>query len=1170
MMSWRGLGSKSIVIAGMALVIALPVHAGSSWLSSVVTISDDNTNTRMASSLSSSALQRMGGSSAESRFNLTISIEENPSGDDVYPDDSGAGDDEQNKFEQKIEEFADAVFQMTNGKHKIGTVTIFRGGVQSNNADVQWIENCPSNEGPRAHPSGFGVAGKRIYFCTNWPGSSTMDTPKGAGFTLAHEWGHYAYGVYDEYSSSCGQSPETGCAIWLPRSTDTVSSPSIMNNQWNAAGASGDPDWLEFSTDGVEPYSTQADGDDKNAHARVFDENAWRTLTRDPATDPRFSFLPPRTRYTNLVAPTTDLTVNDDESTARSELKIIWAGDQVVELMIDTSGSMQGAPIGSAKSAASLLVGQLTEGENAVGVGRFSSSSFQVFPITDIPDPDTGIRADAQLAIDGFSASGGTNIEAAALTALNEVQSFQGGTRPSVVFLLTDGQSRVDVDNVVMQYTDARVPLITFGFGAGVDSTLLQDLANGTGGQYFFSPTSLAQIQQAFVAANAAFSSTSVIASSTTTVPAGSTDVNVIPLDSTLDTVSLSVSYALSESDIALRVLDATGSDTGLQFSCDSSFEVSCEVQVDMSSLTSGDYGVEVVNNSAADKNVSILVAGTPSAFENFDIAVEAEDVVYPGALSIRASVSKGSTLSGLDVVANITKPDGSSFEIQLLDDGINSDLVAEDGIYSADVPYDQDGSYTVVVMASNAAGSAETTFEGMAISVREDGTGVIPQRRSITENFMRVAVASVGVSNFQADDHSDDASDPTACTTIVDDNIDALGNIDSAGDIDCFSFVPSDTSADLVARVTSLREDMQPLVRVYDSTGSNQLIEVELASSPNPASGVIAAIPSGSLDAAGHIVTVEHEDAAASAGGYALSVGAVLGSDGVDPGNIEPPVVNPPVTGEGPTVPGGFRYVVYSETAAELFWSRSTDDGQVVGYDITRNGVLVETRDATSFFDDSLSPGELYVYEINAVDNDGNRSQSDSVRFMTRGTSVPNSPSVPGGFRFAVYSDTAAELFWDRSSDDGRVVGYDITRNGVLVETRDATSYFDDSLSPGIVYSYIINAVDDEGNRSGSSTVSLTTGSNPAPIGNPSVPAGFRSAVYSSTAAELFWERSVDDGQIAGYEIRRDGVLVETRDATSYFDDSLSPGTTYTYDIVAVDNDGNRSPSNMLSLTTR
>ena len=878
--------AKLLATAGVACLAAQPAYAASSWLSTVTTIENGARTTYSAGELSSRPLPRA--TSTTAVFDLSISLEENPQGDDEYPEEPtpATDDDDQNKFEKKIEEFADAVFQMTNGKHKIGKVTIFRDGDQANNTDVQWKENCTDSDptttapGPRANPSGFGVAGARIYFCTNWEGAPRlMDTPKGAGFTLAHEWGHYTYGIYDEYVANCGQTPETNCVIFFPRSTDTASSPSIMNGQWTAV--SGSQDWLEVSTLGVEPYATQADGDDKNGQARVFGENGWATLTRDPATDPRNSFLPTRTQYTNLVAPTApNLIVNDDESTARSELDIIWAGNQVAELMIDTSGSMSGTPISNAKTAASLLVGQLTPGENAVGVGRFTSSATQVFAITDIPDPDTGVRSGAQTAIAAFSAGGGTDIEDAALTALAQVQGFQGGTRPSVVYLLTDGQSSVNQTTVINAYTAAKVPLVTFGFGSGVNAGLLQSLANGTGGQYFFSPTTLAQIQQAFVAANAAFSSSVVVQSTTAAATASTTDVRNVTLDSSLATAAINVSFAGAVTDVSLRLLDGTGADTGAAFTCNAGAEVSCDAEVDVTTLGAGQYGVEVVNNTSSNIDVSVLVSGTPSDFESYDIAVEFNNVNYPQSFAIEATVTDGPAITGLDVTATVTKPDSSTVNLPLLDDGKNSDRLADDGTYTADVPYDMDGTYTAVVTAENTSGNAQTTFTATAISVDENGNGVTPTPTNITEMFTRVAVTNAAVTGVAPDDHSNDPSVPGACTAITDNNVDTAGRIDAAGDVDCFFFTPTSTANDLIARVTSLALDMQPVVRVYDATGGTELLTVDLSTSANAASGAVATVPASSLDAAGHVVTVEHADATAAMGNYAVSVGAKLASD--------------------------------------------------------------------------------------------------------------------------------------------------------------------------------------------------------------------------------------------------------------------------------------------------
>jgi uncharacterized protein YegL len=532
---------RSVGVAAILGGLAVPAQSADFWMSRVTII--DGGKSRSMTAAQFALESPLMATSATAVFDLSISLEENPQGDDKYPEDSGTGDADQNAYEAKIEEFADAVYQATNGAHKIGKVTVFRDGDLAGVADVTWEKDCASSNGPWAYPSTFGVAGGIIHMCTTWSGApSLMDTPKGGGFTLAHEWMHYAYGVYDEYSAASCTDPVVADCGPQPLATDTASTPSIMNNQWAAARSSGaDADFLEFSTSNIAPFGTNTG---TNAQDRVFGESAWETLTRSPSTDPRHAYLPTRTQYTTLTAPTTpNWVVNDSETTARSELDVIWAGDQVVELMIDTSGSMNGTPMDNAKTASSLLVGQLTDGQTAIGVGEFNSLPFQRYAITDIPDPDTGIKAAAQAIIGGFSAVGQTNIQSAALLALKQTRAFKSGSRPSVVYLLTDGRSTVNVAAVTGPYTAAKVPLITFGFGPSVDAALLTSMATGTGGAYFNSSTTLAEIQQAFIVANAAFSSNVVVSSATASAAASATSTRTVTLDGTLATAVVNVTY---------------------------------------------------------------------------------------------------------------------------------------------------------------------------------------------------------------------------------------------------------------------------------------------------------------------------------------------------------------------------------------------------------------------------------------------------------------------------------------------------------------------------------------------------------------------------------------------------------------------------------------------------
>ncbi len=80
------------------------------------------------------------------------------------------------------------------------------------------------------------------------------------------------------------------------------------------------------------------------------------------------------------------------------------------------------------------------------------------------------------------------------------------------------------------------------------------------------------------------------------------------------------------------------------------------------------------------------------------------------------------------------------------------------------------------------------------------------------------------------------------------------------------------------------------------------------------------------------------------------------------------------------------------------------------------------------------------------------------------------------------------------------------------------------------------------------------------AAAGEPSAPMNLSASVYSRSALELFWDRSTDDGQVLMYEVYRDNLLIANVQGNSYFDDSLSSGTTYSYEVVAIDDDNQPS----------
>jgi hypothetical protein len=85
-----------------------------------------------------------------------------------------------------------------------------------------------------------------------------------------------------------------------------------------------------------------------------------------------------------------------------------------------------------------------------------------------------------------------------------------------------------------------------------------------------------------------------------------------------------------------------------------------------------------------------------------------------------------------------------------------------------------------------------------------------------------------------------------------------------------------------------------------------------------------------------------------------------------------------------------------------------------------------------------------------------------------------------------------------------------------------------------------------------------------------PSTPLNVLATTFSPYHIQLVWDASSDDGQVVGYKIYRDGVHVDSVSSTVYADSDLTPATTYSYRISAIDDAGNESdPSVSVEGTT-
>jgi tight adherence protein B len=148
-----------------------------------------------------------------------------------------------------------------------------------------------------------------------------------------------------------------------------------------------------------------------------------------------------------------------------------------VALVLDTSGSMAGAPLAAAKSAAQAFLAQLPAGVRVAVIG-FGAKAAAVSPLS-------ANRTAQQAAVAGLSAGGQTALYDAVVAGLAQL-SATAGTRP-VVVLLSDGgdtTSKATLEATAAALAASKVPLFAVELRTGESNpAALSRLAASGGGR---------------------------------------------------------------------------------------------------------------------------------------------------------------------------------------------------------------------------------------------------------------------------------------------------------------------------------------------------------------------------------------------------------------------------------------------------------------------------------------------------------------------------------------------------------------------------------------------------------------------------------------------------------------------------------------------------------------
>ncbi|HLO31462.1 MAG TPA: Ig-like domain-containing protein, partial [Anaerolineales bacterium] len=268
----------------------------------------------------------------------------------------------------------------------------------------------------------------------------------------------------------------------------------------------------------------------------------------------------------------------------------------------------------------------------------------------------------------------------------------------------------------------------------------------------------------------------------------------------------------------------------------------------------------------------------------------------------------------------------------------------------------------------------------------------------------------------------------------------------------------------------------------------------------------------------------------------------------------------------QSPTTPTGLTATATAPNAVHLTWTAASDNINVTGYDLYRNGSPLITLGAVTSYDDTpLSPAFTYQYQVRARDAAGNVSALSTAASVTTpaDTTAPTVALTSPADGITVNANVVLSA---DASDNVDIQAVDFLVDGTVVGTSDTEGgpysiLWDSSSVPDGPVTITARAVDFSGNATTSSGRTINVFNAGGDTTPPSIPANVTAIAGGSSRADLAWGASTDNVAVVGYDIYRDNAFLAAVGAvTSYSDATVLQGVTYQYQVRARDGAGNLS----------